>query len=127
MDTFRVIEMINTKFVYTTDWEQYKFYDVWVPLRDVGGRLLGDCEGYALTMKENIGGDVYFCKHEGRGHVVLRMSEYMYIDNIQKRLFNPAEFPEYTGLRKVGKIEMIARRTLGTVVAFIANTIRRIF
>lgn len=82
--------------VYITDMEQYGVEDVWSPT------LRGDCEDYALWMRERVGGDLMYVRTpEGEPHMVLIVGgvydkkknpiDGKIIDNLSKHVYQVSE------------------------------------
>ncbi|MFT6834389.1 MAG: hypothetical protein ACJA0H_000417 [Francisellaceae bacterium] len=122
MSNKKIIDDLNRNFKYVSDKEQYHWYDVWTVARLVDGKLQSDCEGYSLTLRKLLGGDIYFCKHNGTGHAILKMPNGKYVDNIQREEFDLPK-PLYRSVRRVKWLELHARLLLGTIVV----TINKIF
>jgi len=104
---------VNRKFEYMPDRMQYGFKEVWLPLQNVGGRLIGDCESYAITLKQEV--DEYYlwqyhyCKINGNGHCVLVCKD-MVIDNNIRRPISLQKYKqayEITGLRPYRWYELV--------------------
>jgi len=83
LDSF--LSELNSKFIYTTDKEQYGTYEYWIELDLNREKVKGDCEDYALTIKKEFGGMIYICKYKGSGHAILKLKNGQFVDNIQKR------------------------------------------
>lgn len=67
--------------VYITDKEQYGREDVWRP------SLKGDCEDYALWMRERLGGQLLYVKTEsGDYHIVLDVDGVI-VDNLSRDVY----------------------------------------
>ncbi len=78
----RFLNKLNKNFQYVSDTENYGFKEHWTLLPD---NYKGDCEDYALTLRDKFGGDLYYCKYMGRGHCILKLPCGRFIDNIQKK------------------------------------------
>ena len=69
------LQELNERFEYKLDSEQFGFSEVWLGLQEVDGKLVGDCEDYAITVKNNIEGfkkwRYHYCKLNGIGHCIL--------------------------------------------------------
>ena len=70
------LEEFNSKYVYKTDKQKFGFPEVWeIPELEQDGHYYGDCESYALFLKNKIEKfeewDLYYCKLNGNGHCVL--------------------------------------------------------
>ena len=73
--------------VYITDMEQYGVEDLWV------ASLRGDCEDYALWVRERVGGDLLMVRtQEGEMHMVLRVDGYIF-DNLSNHLYKFEDMP----------------------------------
>jgi predicted transglutaminase-like cysteine proteinase len=88
---------LNHRFLYVTDKELYGVSEYWSELEDVDNKLIGDCESYAITVKNNIDGfgswDYYYCKLNGGGHCIL-VSPYRkdIIDNNTRKVVTMKEY-----------------------------------
>ena len=47
-----VAKSIIDRFAYVTDKQAFGQLDLWKPCREVGGRLVGDCEDFCITIAE---------------------------------------------------------------------------
>lgn len=55
-----------SRHIYISDMDQYGVEDVWIP------SLKGDCEDYALWMRERVGGELMYVRtQQGEPHMVL--------------------------------------------------------
>lgn len=71
--------------VYVSDMEQYGREDVWTP------SLRGDCEDYALWMRERVGGELMYVRTpEGELHVVLNVNGKI-VDNLSPTVYPRSE------------------------------------
>lgn len=53
VELFREIaDAVIARFVYVTDGKQYGMPEHWRPLREVNGKLAGDCEDFCITIAE---------------------------------------------------------------------------
>lgn len=67
--------------VYIADMEQYGVEDYWIP------SLTGDCEDYALWMRERVGGELmYVLTEQGQSHIVLDVDGKI-VDSLSKRVY----------------------------------------
>ena len=109
------LEELNNKFIYESDLHQYGVKEYWDELEEVDGRLVGDCESYAITVKRNILGfsdwDYYYCKLNGEGHCVLSNGEQI-IDNNCKSIMSIEKYKSrynVEGFRKYNKLEVFLK------------------
>lgn len=115
---------INKAFVYKTDKEQYGFNEVWLPLQNVNGKLVGDCESYAITLKNEIkefkDWDYWYCELNGDGHCILVNKEKtLMIDNNTKEVISLYSFEKIyrvENLRKYSKIELLYKFFLAKII-----------
>ena len=104
---------VNSRFVYKTDTNQYGRVEHWATLSEVGDKLVGDCESYALHLKKYVPEfkdyDLYHCKLGGEGHCILSNGFIMIDNNTQRRLalYKYMEDYKVTDLRKYWKIEVL--------------------
>lgn len=71
--------------IYISDQEQYGREDVWTP------SLKGDCEDYALWMRERVGGRLLYVRTEqGQAHIVLDVDGKI-IDNLSQKVYQRSE------------------------------------
>lgn len=96
-------------------------FDDWRPLVELGdGRVQGDCESFAITLRDQIGGQLYFCymvdKETGErfGHVVLKVGD-RWCDINSPTFYNSfeemtAEGYLYVKPRRILKVEELGRR-----------------
>lgn len=67
--------------LYVTDQTQYGKEEVWTP------SLVGDCEDYALWMRERVGGNIILVRtKDGVAHVVLDVSGKI-VDNLSRTVY----------------------------------------
>lgn len=94
------LDDINKRFEYRLDRDQYGYREYWAIMLNSEGRLVGDCEDYALTvlwyMKNKSllrfvwslltkKAKIWYClAPNGEGHAVLQYRK-SFIDNIQKQ------------------------------------------
>jgi len=70
---------------YVSDQQQYGKLDVW------SADLKGDCEDYALYMKQRVGGNLlHVSTQQGESHMVLDVNGTI-IDNLSKRVYPRSE------------------------------------
>lgn len=69
------LQGINKRFVYAKDKDLTGFNEAWLGLQEVDGKLKGDCEDYAITLKREVQGfkswNYWYCKLNGIGHCIL--------------------------------------------------------
>lgn len=71
--------------IYISDMDQYGLDDVWVP------SIKGDCEDYALWMRERVGGRLLYVRTEqGQAHIVLNVDGKI-IDNLSRDVYPRSE------------------------------------
>lgn len=71
--------------VYITDQEQYGVEEYWTP------SLTGDCEDYALWMRERVGGNLlYVSTEQGQAHIVLDVGGKI-IDSLSRKVYPRSE------------------------------------
>lgn len=127
------LEELNRRFEYKTDKEQYGVLEDWKKLEEIGDKLVGDCESYAITVKREVDDeeydfsswDLYWCRLNGSGHCVLS-NGYLVIDNNVK---NVVTVDKYMGMdwiitefRKFTKFEVFGKY----VLRFVINPITRL-
>lgn len=108
------LEEINSKFVYKTDKEQFGVEELWTGLQETDGKLVGDCEDYAITLKKEINffnnWNYFFCKLDGIGHCVLISSDgSLVIDNNCKTVLGIELYTSrynITDIKKYNKIQV---------------------
>lgn len=70
-----------SRHVYIADQEQYGREDVW------RSSLRGDCEDYALWMRERVGGQLLYVRtQDGRAHIVLDVDG-LVVDNLSSNVY----------------------------------------
>jgi predicted transglutaminase-like cysteine proteinase len=73
--------------IYIRDIDQYGVEDLWV------ASLKGDCEDYALWVRERVGGDLLMVRtQEGEMHMVLRVDDYIF-DSLSTHLYKFEDMP----------------------------------
>jgi predicted transglutaminase-like cysteine proteinase len=107
------LEELNSRFEYKLDSEQFGFNEVWLGLQDVDGKLVGDCEDYAISVKNEVPGfknwNYYWCRMNGEGHCILSNGVDM-IDNNVKQVTSLDEYKkmyEVTELRAFKWYELV--------------------
>lgn len=69
------LKELNSRFIYKLDSDQFGISEVWSGLIEKDGKLYGDCEDYAITLKREAQGfqnwDYWYCKLNGGGHCIL--------------------------------------------------------
>lgn len=106
------LEEINSKFVYKTDKEQFGVEELWTGLQEVDDKLVGDCEDYAITLKNNVeefkDWDYWYCKLNGTGHCVLVSSDTKFIiDNNCKITVELASYKDKYSITNLKKYNLI--------------------
>ncbi len=91
------LQEINKRFIYATDKDLTGFSEAWLGLQEIDGKLMGDCEDYAITLKREVAGfhnwNYWYCKLNGEGHCILvSQSGLNVIDNNIK---NPISMETY--------------------------------
>lgn len=73
------------RFTYVEDIYQYGVKDAWTP------SLVGDCEDYALWLKERVGGTLWYVyTQDGQAHIVLNVNGKI-VDNLSKVVYPASE------------------------------------
>jgi predicted transglutaminase-like cysteine proteinase len=119
---------LNSRFVYKLDSEQFGFNEVWLGLQDVNGKLVGDCEDYAISVKNKVSGfknwNYYWCKLNGEGHCILSNGVDMIDNNVQRMtsLDNYKKMYEVTELRPYRWYELVWKFSSAKVLNVWLNT-----
>ena len=79
------LEVLNKKFIYRSDKEEYGTVEYWTVLDLEAEFVHGDCEDYSLTIQKEFGGRIHICKYDGVCHAILKLPDGTWIDNIQKK------------------------------------------
>jgi predicted transglutaminase-like cysteine proteinase len=119
------LDTINSKFTYVTDKEMWGVDEYWCGLMESDGELWGDCEDYAITLKNNIiqfkEWKYYWCKMNGQGHCILvNPQETLMIDNNTKEITFINDFERVytiTELRPYTKLELLWKFTQAKVLS----------
>lgn len=102
------LKELNQKFEYVTDSTQYGRVEHWAELEEMNGKLYGDCESYAITLKKNVpefkDWDYWYCKISSGGHCILRNGSKVIDNNCQSVMswesylnrYSPTKVSKYT-------------------------------
>lgn len=126
---------LNSNFLYVTDKDMYGVNEDWSKLAlGSDGKYRGDCESYAMTVKEEVkvynehdfrDWDYYWCRINGVGHCVLCNGSSV-IDNNVKRVvsleyystvFTVTEFKKFTWFQRAVKMYL----------TYVANPLLKLF
>jgi predicted transglutaminase-like cysteine proteinase len=122
------LDELNRRFVYKLDSEQFGFNEVWLGLQDVDGKLVGDCEDYAISVKNKVPGfkdwNYYWCRMNGEGHCILSNGVDMVDNNVQRviSLDKYKKMCEVTELRPYKWYELVWKFGSAKVLSVWLNT-----
>ena len=122
----RTYQEIIEKYRYSSDSELYGVTELWTGLKEVDGKLYGDCEDFCIELKKLDKykyWDYWYCKLNGMGHCVL-MKDGAVVD-CNSLVEMPIEVYSgtyaVTGFSKYSKYTIVCKLVVGRIMRLLCG------
>ena len=119
------LQEVNSRFKYISDRGQYGRTEHWAELEEMDGELVGDCESYAMTLKNQVEEfkdyDYWFCRLNGGGHCILMNGSKVIDNNCKSVMSLDTYMSKYAvaDLSKYTKLGVWYRITITKLLGFV--------